>query len=473
MISSLKPYSEYQDTGLNWLGQVPRHWDISPIAGIARLKSIVNRPERQLLSVYLQRGVVRFSDVLQKRTNATSEDLSKYQAVDEGDFVLNNQQAWRGSVGVSDYSGIVSPAYLVLALSKRYLPRYANFLLRDQSMVSQYLVCSKGVGSIQRNLYWPHLKRVGVVIPPPDEQAAIVRFLDWANGRLERTIRAKQKVITLLNEQKHGIIHRAVTRGLDTGVPLRPSGIPWIGDIPAHWEARKIRTIARLIVSNVDKHSRQNEIDVRLCNYVDVYKNDKIDECISFMPATASVDEIERFRIRLGDVILTKDSEAWDDIGVPSFVAYEADDLVCGYHLAILRTRSEMLSGSFLHRVLEDPFVAAQMHIRAKGVTRYGLGHAAIKEVLLPIPPDHEQRHICRRLEMDLAKFVAAKKRLECEIGFIREYRARLITDVVTGKLDVRDAVLPLPDNELQAEGMDGALEDAEDNFHEYEEADA
>ncbi|MBD2551583.1 hypothetical protein H6G65_18795 [Microcystis elabens FACHB-917] len=246
MIGDLQPYAEYEDSGLPWFGQVPSHWLVSPLARLARLKTVINQSDRQLLSVYLQRGVVRFSDVAEKRTNTTSEDLSKYQAVDPGDFVLNNQQAWRGSVGVSDFSGIVSPAYLVLTLSNQYLPRYANSLFRDQSMVAQYLVCSKGVGTIQRNLYWPHLKRVGVNVPPPDEQAAIVRFLDWANSRLERAIRAKRKVIALLNEQKQAIIHRAVTRGLDPSAPLKSSGIPWLGDIPAHWEVVRMKNVCSI-----------------------------------------------------------------------------------------------------------------------------------------------------------------------------------------------------------------------------------
>jgi len=122
-----------------------------------------------------------------------------------------------------------------------------------------------------------------------------VRFLDWANGRLERAIRAKRKVIALLNEQKQAIIHRAVTRGLDPSVPLKPSGIPWLGDIPQHWEVRKVRDVADLIVSNVDKHSRAKETGVRLCNYVDVYKNDTIHERLAFMRATATIDEINKF----------------------------------------------------------------------------------------------------------------------------------------------------------------------------------
>jgi type I restriction enzyme S subunit len=110
-------------------------------------------------------------------------------------------------------------------------------------MVLQYVVCSKGVGTIQRNLCWPHLKRVGVVVPPSDEQAAIVRFLSWANGRLERAIQAKRKVIALLNEQKQSTIHRAVTRGLDPSAPLKPSDIPWLGDIPQPWEVRPLKQL--------------------------------------------------------------------------------------------------------------------------------------------------------------------------------------------------------------------------------------
>ena len=447
MIAGLKPYSSYQDAGLSSFGSVPTQWNVMPIARVAALKSIANQPERQLLSVYLQRGVVRFADVEEKRTNVTSQDLSRYQVVDPGDFVLNNQQAWRGSVGVSPFAGIVSPAYLVLSLSEDLLSGYANFLFRDHSLVAQYLICSKGVGTIQRNLYWPHLKRVEVIMPPRADQAAIVRFLNWANGRLERAIRSKRKVIALLNEQKQAIIHRAVTRGLDPNVPLKPSGIPWLGEIPVHWEVRKLRMVSDLIVSNVDKHSQPNEKNIRLCNYVDVYKNDTIHEGLQFMQATATAEELSRFRIRIGDVILTKDSEEWSDIGVSSLVEYEADDLVCGYHLAIIRPRSGLILGNFIHCALQDKFIATQMYVRAKGVTRYGLGHSAIKDVLIPLPSLGEQAEICNRLNLDLSAFLITETKIEKEISLLLEYRTRLVADVVTGKLDVREAAAKLPND--------------------------
>ncbi len=210
-----KPYPRYKDSGVEWLGQVPEHWEVVPLCGLGRPKKVTNCADRELLSVYLHRGVIRFADVPDKRTNPTSEDLSKYQAVDYGDFVLNNQQAWRGSVGVSKYSGIISPAYLVLALNGRLDTDYADRLLQDRSMVDQYLVCSKGVGSIQRNLYWPHLRRVAAPVPPNTEQTAIVRFLDNQTERIDAAIAADRRAIDLLQEFRSRLVADVVTGKLD------------------------------------------------------------------------------------------------------------------------------------------------------------------------------------------------------------------------------------------------------------------
>jgi type I restriction enzyme S subunit len=210
-----KPYPAYKDSGVPWLGKVPEHWEVLPLCGLGRPKQVTNCVDRELLSVYLHRGVVRFADVPDKRTNPTSEDLTKYQAVDYGDFVLNNQQAWRGSVGVSKYSGIVSPAYLVLALNGRLDTTYADRLLQDRSMVDQYLVCSKGVGSIQRNLYWPHLRRVAVPVPPNPEQTAIVEYLDAQTAKIDTAIAAARREIELLREYRERLIADVVTGKVD------------------------------------------------------------------------------------------------------------------------------------------------------------------------------------------------------------------------------------------------------------------
>ena len=211
----LDPDVRLKSSGVEWLGDVPEHWEVLPLCAITTPKSIIGQQHRELLSVYLDRGVIRFSEAEEKRTNVTSEDLSKYQAVDPGDFVLNNQQAWRGSVGVSSHFGIVSPAYLVLSLSPRIHTGFANLLFRDQVMVTQYLVCSRGVGSIQRNLYWPHLKRVVFTLPPAPEQAAIVAYLEKATADIDVAIDRARREIEMLGEYRTRLIADVVTGKVD------------------------------------------------------------------------------------------------------------------------------------------------------------------------------------------------------------------------------------------------------------------
>jgi type I restriction enzyme S subunit len=174
----------------------------------------------------------------------------------------------------------------------------------------------------------------------------------------------------------------------------KESGLPWLGQMPGHWDTRRLRHVCEMRVSNVDKHTRNGETPVRLCNYVDVYKNERIRKSMPFMAASASEDERIRFGLRKCDVVITKDSEEWSDIGVPSLVEFEAPDLVCGYHLAILRARSTLL-GSYLHRALQSHLIAAQFHIEATGVTRYGLSQGAIKGVSIPSPRSLSRQRLC------------------------------------------------------------------------------
>ena len=188
-------------------------------------------------------------------------------------------------------------------------------------------------------------------------------------------------------------------------------------------------------VSNVDKHTKEDELAVRLCNYVDVYKNDRITKQLPFMQATASADEIQKFRLHKNDVVITKDSETWDDIGVPALVTEPSDDLISGYHLAILRPRAG-ISGPFLFWALQSKPAAYQFHVEAKGVTRYGLSHNGIQSVTIPIPPPEEQAAIVRFLDHadeQIQRYIAAKERL---IVLLEEQRQALIHQAVTRGLD-------------------------------------
>ncbi len=242
----MRRYESYKDSGVEWLGEIPSHWESFPLFVQAKISSITNHIDKELLSVYLDRGVVKFSDVDEKRTNVTSLDLSKYQLVRKGNLVLNNQQAWRGSVGISNYEGIVSPAYLILELSNKFDPHYANYLFRNGSMVSHYLIASKGVGTIQRNLYWGNLRRTPIFIPPLSEQQKIAQFLDDKTAKIDQAVDLAEKQIALLKEHKQILIQNAVTRGLNPDVPLKDSGMKWIGQVPEHWEVKKIKTFAKI-----------------------------------------------------------------------------------------------------------------------------------------------------------------------------------------------------------------------------------
>ena len=217
---------------------------------------------------------------------------------------------------------------------------------------------------------------------------------------------------------------------------VRDSGVPWLGAVPEHWEVRRLRNACEMRVSNVDKHEKDGEQPVRLCNYVDVYKHSRIRAEMAFMHATATTDEIERFRLRSGDVLITKDSESWDDIGVPALVEDTQDDIVSGYHLALLRPFAEHVDGGYLFRTLQSTAVMYQFHVQANGVTRYGLSHSAIKSVWLPLPPLAEQAAIIRFLdhaERRIWRYTRTKRKL---ITLLEEQKQAIVHRAVTRGLD-------------------------------------
>ena len=217
---------------------------------------------------------------------------------------------------------------------------------------------------------------------------------------------------------------------------MKDSGVEWLGAVPEHWEVRRLRNTSEMRVSNVDKHAKDDEQPVRLCNYVDVYKNERIRSGMAFMRATATTDEIERFRLQSGDVLITKDSEAWNDIGVPALVEDTQDDIVSGYHLALLRPFPERVDGGYLFRALQSTAVTYQFHVEANGVTRYGLSHSAIKSVWLPLAPLPEQAAIVRYLDhadRRIRRYIRAKQKL---VKLLEEQKQAVIHRAVTRGLD-------------------------------------
>lgn len=208
----------------------------------------------------------------------------------------------------------------------------------------------------------------------------------------------------------------------------------WLGELPEGWRHGRLDQVATAWTSNVDKLSVAGQVPVRLCNYTDVYKNDAIVEDMDFMTATATPDQVERFRLRHGDTLITKDSETADDIGVPSYVDYEADDLVCGYHLAIVRP-TDKTDSRYLYWVMSAEPTLRQWAVLASGVTRVGIRSHDIGKVVIPLPSREEQRRIARYLDHETAQIdtlIAEQERL---IDLLRERRLAVATDVVGSRI--------------------------------------
>ena len=433
MIAKLKPYLTYKFSGVEWLGDVPEHWDVVRSKYLLQESDIRSLDGSEgLLRVSQYTGVTQLStDTEIPESGRHPASLVGYKCVEPSDLVVNIMLAWNGSMGVSRFSGIVSPAYCVYQFKSDTCPRYFHYLLRSISYKAKIKAESTGIVESRLRLYTDDLFRIKIHMPPLPEQIAIARFLNNANRRIRHYICTKEKLIELLKEQKQIIIQQAVTGQIDvrTGQPYpayKPSGVEWLRDVPEHWEVRRLRNIAETNFSNVDKHSKDDERQVRLCNYSDVYYNDRIRSDMDFMKATASEEEINRFRLMVGDVLITKDSEAWDDIGVPAFVESTDHDLVCGYHLALLRPNLEWVSGEFLHCALSCPDISIQLYVRANGVTRFGLSQNAIKSVWLPVPSPSEQTAIARLLNNVSSKLDDGINRTLREIELLREYRTRL-----------------------------------------------
>lgn len=226
----------------------------------------------------------------------------------------------------------------------------------------------------------------------------------------------------------------------------KPSDIEWLGDVPQHWEVNRLKNLASYRVSNVDKIPSEDELPIRLCNYTDVYNNDFITPDFDLMETTATVDEIRRFGLQKGDVVITKDSEDWRDIAVPALVTETAPDFVCGYHLAILRSHRNVLCGGYLLRAFQSIAINHQFQLAASGVTRFGLPKSSIGESYIPLPNPAEQKAIAAFLDHETGRIdslVAKKREL---IERLKEKRTALISQTVTRGL---------PPDAARAAGLD------------------
>lgn len=454
----MKSYPSYSTYPQLWNEALPSHWKVLPMYAIGREKSISDCVDLPLLSVYLDVGVIPFAEKAERRTNATSKDLSKYQRVDVGDFVLNNQQAWRGSVGVSFHTGIVSPAYIIVSLDNQLDSKYANYLLRSRFMVDQYLINSKSVGSIQRNIYWPSLKRTRVIIPPRTEQLQIVQFLNWKLSMVNRLINTKRKEIKAIDAMKRSMVSSAVTRGLNSSAPMKFSGVKWLGDIPAHWQTIKLRQILHPV--SVKNHPELPLLSVVREQGVIVRDVTDKEANHNYIP-----DDLSGYKVvKKGQFAMNK-MKAWqgsygisDHTGIvsPAYFIFDVSFENLEYFHYAIRSK-----------VYVNFFAQASDGIR---VGQWDLQMDKMKEIPFIVPPADEQVAIVDYIKRTLPQYDVAIEKLSAEVETLEEYKTKLIADVVTGKIDVRDVEIPEYEFVDEDADADSDSDDDSDDTEEQEE---
>ncbi len=433
MIDSLKPYPEYRDSGLPWLGQIPKHWDVRRFKYLLReINAHSAEGQEQLLRVSQYTGVTkRLSRNGDDEPDTRAASLVGYKQVVPNDIVVNIMLAWNGSLGVSRYSGVVSPAYCVYRFNVNTEPWYYHHLLRLPLYKGRVKVSSTGVVESRLRLYSDDLFRIEALLPRAEEQKAIVRFVAVFERQIDFLIRNKMRLIKLLNEQKQVIIHRAVTRGINPNIRLQPSGIEWLGDVPEHWDVKRATSIFR----ERNERGRENLPILVVSLNTGVTVGGELDE--DGRPRRL-IEDRKSYKLAIKNDIAYNMMRMWqgavgvvpvDGLVSPAYVvAKSLPKINSRYYVFVFRTdtcKGEINANS--HGIVSD---------------RNRLYWDDFKNLSLPVPDEEEQGQIVDHIDSETKSLDQAIDSAKREISLLREYRTRLIADVVTGKLDVRGVEL-------------------------------
>ncbi len=465
MIADLEPYPAYRDSGVPWFEVVPAHWATS------RLKAVFCEVDRRsgtgeepLLSLRMQQGLVDHHAMGGKPIPPSN--LVNYKLTQPGEIVMNRMRAAAGLFAATLTVGLVSPDYAVLRPKALADLQYFVYLFRTPLMMSIFRLESRGLGTGESGFLRLYIDRFGMLsvpVPRLEEQSAIVRFLDYVDRRIQRYIRAKQKLIKLLEEQKQAIIHRAVTRGLDPDVRLKPSGVEWLGEVPEHWEVVRSGSVFRLFGGFAFPGSGflRGAIDSPL-PIVLTPVNFEPSGGLRFAPTHTvrfSGEFPSQFVLKPGDLVTVL-----TDLSSKRLILGRAGLVTIGGLLLNQRTAridlhksvSNNITLEYLYYVLNTNAVRQQTIASSRGSTVFHTSPTRMLAARWALPPVSEQRNILKKLGKVEQAHLDTTARLSCEVALMHEYRTRLIADVVTGKLDVREAASRLPDEAKEAESFEG-----------------
>ena len=448
---SLKAYSQSKLSGVQWLGNVPGHWSMR------RGKHLFQKMERPVRTIdevitCFRDGVVTLRN--KRRTEGFTEALQEigYQGIRKGDLVIHQMDAFAGAIGVSDSNGKGTPVYSVCKPAKEANAYYYAYILREMSRNRWIEALAKGIRERSSDFRYSEFGSQVLPLPPLPEQRAIVRYLDHVDERIRGYVSTKERLIALLEEERQAVIHRAVTRGLDPNVRLKPSGVEWLGDVPEHWEVTALhRKYSQSLGKMLDSKRITGDHLLPYLRNTDI-QWDRIN--VDNLPTMdIPLEEYDRYTVRPGDLLVCEGGE------VGRSALWSGELTICGFQKALhrLRPRRDDVP-RFMYYVLRT---ASNRNVFSDGhvSTIAHLTGDKLRAHRFPFPPVHEQTAIVEHLDKATADIDAAIGHARRQIELLREYRTRLIADVVTGKLDVRDAAAELPEG-----ADDRELEDGEAN---------
>lgn len=443
MKTNMQKYPAYKDSGVEWLGEIPKDWKSERLASILNNVAERNRTDLPLLSITRERGVIlRDLDNEEENHNFIPDDLTNYKVLRKGQFGMNKMKAWQGSYGISAQDGIVSPAYFIFQLRDDLDSRYFHLAIRSRLYVSFFGSASDGVRIGQWDLSRDRMKNIPFLIPPIEEQTAIAAFLDRKTALIDQAIDIKQKQIELLKERRQILIHKAVTRGLNPNVKMKDSGVEWIGQIPIHWHLKTLKFLkANIKNAFVDGPFGSNLKSEHFIEDGNVYvvESGFITTGVFINKVFKTISEkhyqtIKRSTCNEGDVIIAK-------IGANYGMAAELPLLdkkavVSGNSLKITLDNSKILNILFVKLLgLSKTLGGFEEIVNASAQPALSLG--GLNNLKLPIPPIDEQPLIAKHIDNIESKIATAISLKEQEIEKLKEYKATLINSAVTGKIKV------------------------------------
>ena len=422
----MQRYEAYKPSGVEWLGDIPENWDVCRNIGLFDERKEINRPDMELLSVTINRGVIRQEEIAEKK-DSSNEDKSKYKVVRKDDLAYNKMRMWQGAIGRSEYEGIVSPAYVILAPRDNLYSRYYHYLYRTEAFIAEANRHSYGLCLDMNSLRYEDFKTIYSPVPPRTEVERIVAFLDQKTAEIDAAIAKKERLIELLDEQKSILINSLVTKGVNPQVVTKASGLSWGGDIPAHWKIRYLKHLFR----ETDARTSTGEeplfslrMSGQLLRHNDV--SDKPitpDQLIGYKIVSPGQLVMNRMRASMGLFAVAHER----GLVSPDYAVFNCiDDISQAYFLALFRNSA--IRGVFLTE-------SKGLGTGSSGFLRlYSDRFGGIK---VPCPPREEQEKIVLAINDHFLKFADVERSVKIEIEKLVVMRSILIADAVTGKMRV------------------------------------